>query len=93
MNAPIVPPYAHVDLFPLGPDTTSYRKLTSDFVHVERFRGRDVLVVEPEGLKLLRRGGVRRYQSPVAAGHLQQLANILADRKRRQTTSSSPTIS
>ena len=41
------------DLFPLGDDTTEYRKLTGDFVSVDSFRGQEILAVEPEGLRLL----------------------------------------
>jgi fumarate hydratase, class I len=55
MNAPaqIVPPYRHTPLFPLGPDTTGYRKLTSEGVRVEKAFGRDVLVVDREALRAL----------------------------------------
>ena len=38
MNAPTahpLPPYHHTALFPLGPDKTKYRKITSDGVKVE----------------------------------------------------------
>src|SRR2546429_516733 len=43
MNAPaqIVPPYRHTPLFPLGRDTTSYRKLTAEGVRVEKVIGND----------------------------------------------------
>ncbi len=41
------------DLFPLGPDKTQYRKISSDYVSVETFRGQDMLTVEPEGIRLL----------------------------------------
>ena len=48
MNAPTpipsaatpVPPYKHTPLFPLGKDTTTYRKLTSDGVRVEKVLGK-----------------------------------------------------
>ena len=55
MNAPaqITPPYKHSPLFPLGKDTTSYRKLTSDGVRVEKVMGRDILVIEREALRAL----------------------------------------
>ena len=79
MTAPIIPPYAHVDLFPLGPDTTPYRKLSNDFVHVEQFRGQDVLVVEPKGLKLLAEEAFADINHLLRPGHLEQLAHILAD--------------
>ncbi len=41
VNAMSAPPDApHQDLFPLGPDTTAYRKLTSDGVRVETLGSR-----------------------------------------------------
>ena len=48
MNAPVTPPipaYRHTPLFPLGKDTTPYRKLDVSGVRVEKVLGRDVLVV------------------------------------------------
>ena len=47
MNAPvsITPPYRHSPLFPLGHDTTPYRKLSSDGVRVEKVMGEDVVVI------------------------------------------------
>ena len=41
------------EMFPSGPDKTPYRKLTSDYVSVTSFNGRDVLTVDPEGITLL----------------------------------------
>ena len=58
MNAPVptpaAVPYHHTPLFPLGPDTTSYRKLTADGVRVEG-HGQDMLVVSHEALRALAR--------------------------------------
>ncbi len=80
MNAPIQPPpYAHTEMFPLGKDKTTYRKLTSDFVKVEQFRGKDVLVVEEAGLKLLAEAAFIDINHLLRPDHLQQLSNILAD--------------
>ena len=87
MNAPIaipsatspVPPYKHTPLFPLGPDTTPYRKVTTEGVRVEKVLGRDMLVVSREALKALSEaafGDINHYLRP---GHLQQLRNILDD--------------
>jgi fumarate hydratase, class I len=61
MNAPTpipssatpVPPYRHTPLFPLGPDTTPYKKITTDGVRVEKVLGRDMLVVSREALRAL----------------------------------------
>jgi hypothetical protein len=87
MNAPTpiptpatpVPPYRHTPLFPLGPDTTPYKKITTDGVRVERVLGRDMLVVSREALRALSEaafGDINHYLRP---GHLKQLRSILDD--------------
>ena len=88
MNAPTaiptpkpVPPYKHTPLFPLGADTTPYRKITTEGVRVEQVLGRDMLVVSREALRALSEaafGDINHYLRP---GHLQQLRNILDDRE------------
>src|SRR5712691_6620610 len=81
MNAPadIVPPYRHTPLFPLGPDTTTYRKLTGDGVRVEKALGRDVVVVAGEALRLLAEQAFIDINHLLRPGHLQQLRAILDD--------------
>jgi len=86
MNAPTafpdpkpVPPYKHTPLFPLGADTTPYKKITADGVRVEKVLGKDMLVVSREALRALSEaafGDINHYLRP---GHLQQLRNILDD--------------
>ena len=66
-------------LFPLGPDTTPYRKLTSAGVRVEKFGARDMLVVEPEALRLLAEQAMIDINHLLRPGHLVQLAAILKD--------------
>ncbi len=67
------------NMFPLGKDTTEYRKLTSDFVKIETFRGQDMLVVEPEALRLLSETAFGDINHLLRPGHLKQLASILDD--------------
>ena len=83
MNAPvdIVPPYRHTPLFPLGKDTTPYRKLTSDGVRVEKVMGKDVVVVDREALRILAEAAFIDINHLLRPGHLKQLAAILADRE------------
>ena len=69
------------NLFPLGEDKTPYRKLTSDFVSTDTFRGEEVLIVEEEGLKLLSEAAFSDINHLLRPGHLQQLANIMKDPK------------
>jgi fumarate hydratase class I len=86
MNAPTafpdpkpVPPYKHTPLFPLGADTTPYKKVNTEGVRVEKVLGRDMLVVSRDALKALSEaafGDINHYLRP---GHLQQLRNILDD--------------
>src|SRR3974390_3444154 len=81
MNAPaqIVPPYRHTPLFPLGKDTTSYRKLTSAGVRVETFQGKDVLVVEREALRVLSEAAFIDINHLLRPGHLASLKAIVED--------------
>ncbi len=67
------------NLFPLGKDKTEYRKLTSDFVKVESFRGQDILVVEPEAMRLLSETAFGDINHLLRPAHLKQLASILDD--------------
>src|SRR3982074_3455316 len=88
MNAPTafpdqkpVPPYKHTPLFPLGPDTTPYKKVTAEGVRVEKVLGKDMLVVSREALRALSEaafGDINHYLRP---GHLKQLRNILEDKE------------
>lgn len=67
------------DLFPLAKDNTPYRKLTSDYVSVDTFKGQDVLTVEPEGMRLLAETAFAEINHLLRPGHLKQLASILED--------------
>ena len=86
MNAPTafpdpkpVPPYKHTPLFPLGADSTPYKKITTEGVGVEKVLGKDMLVVSREALRALSEaafGDINHYLRP---GHLKQLRSILDD--------------
>ena len=81
MNAPatITPPYKHTPLFPLGKDSTRYRKLTSEGVRVESVGGRDLIVVEREALRALAEAAFGDINHLLRPGHLKQLRKILDD--------------
>lgn len=70
---------AEFEMFPLGKDETPYRKLTSNHVSTDTFRGKDVLVVEAEGLRLLSEQAFSDINHLLRPGHLKQLASILDD--------------
>jgi fumarate hydratase, class I len=67
------------NMFPLGKDKTEYRQLTSDFVKVETFRDQEMLIVEPEALRLLSETAFGDINHLLRPDHLKQLASILDD--------------
>src|SRR6266702_2195523 len=81
MNAPtqIIPPYRHTPLFPLGKDTTTYRKISSDGVRVETVMGREVLVVAREALRALAEQAFVDINHLLRPGHLASLKSIVED--------------
>jgi len=66
-------------LFPLAKADTAFRRLTTDHVGVDSFRGQDMLVVEPEALRLLSEAAFSDINHLLRPGHLKQLASILED--------------
>lgn len=70
---------AFLDMLPLGPDQTKYRKLTDRYVSTAEFNGEEMLMVDPEGIRLLSEEAFRDINHLLRPGHLEQLANILKD--------------
>src|SRR5574339_129418 len=81
MNAPvtppIVPPYRHTPLFPLGKAPTPYRKLSAVGVRTETVMGRELLVVEREALRARAEAAFTDINHLLRPGHLAQLRAIL----------------
>ena len=69
--------YSHV--YPLGEDTTPYRKLPIEGVSTITVEGKTVLKVAPKALEELAFAAARDVSHLLRPGHLQQLANILKD--------------
>ncbi|MEY4184169.1 MAG: hypothetical protein RIS07_572 [Actinomycetota bacterium] len=72
-------PFAHTDLLPLGPDTTEYRLLGTDGIDTFTTPHGEFLRVDDSALTLLTSTAMRDIAHLLRPGHLQQLANILAD--------------
>jgi len=81
MNAPTVPlpPYHHTPLFPLGPDKTSYRKVTAEGVKTETIMGKEMVVVSHEALRALAEAAFTDINHLLRPAHLKQLRKILDD--------------
>ncbi|MCU0789594.1 MAG: fumarate hydratase, partial [Nitratireductor sp.] len=58
---------------------TPYRLLTTSHVSLDRFRGEEMLVVEPEALRLLAEQAFIDINHLLRPAHLRQLASILED--------------
>src|SRR6478735_3913860 len=74
-----MPEFEFTELLPLGPDTTPYRQLTTDFVSTFETPAGTFLKVEPEALTLITSQAMRDIAHFLRPGHLQQLRNILDD--------------
>jgi fumarate hydratase, class I len=71
--------FSYSDLLPLGPDTTTYRKLTSDYVSTFEAAGRTFVQVEPEGIRLLTAEAMHDIAHYLRTDHLEKLSSILDD--------------
>src|SRR5712671_6758879 len=83
MNAPLtshpLPPYRHTPLFPLGKDTTTYRKIASEGVRMETILGKDVLVVSHEAMRALAEAAFADINHLLRPAHLASLKSIVED--------------
>ena len=68
------------EMFPLGKDTTEYKKISGDFVSSSSINGRDTLVVSSAALTLLAENAFRDVSHLLRSSHLAQLRSILDDK-------------
>ena len=71
--------FQYQEIFEHGSDTTTYRKLTSDYVSTTTFEGRELVKVQPEALTLLSREAMDDVAHLLRSSHLVQLVKILHD--------------
>jgi len=74
-----MPEFLYQDPFPQAKDDTKYRLLSSEYVSVSRFNGKEVLVVDPEGLAFLANQAFRDISFLLRPAHLAKVAAILSD--------------
>ncbi len=63
----------------MSPDTTEYYHLTSDYVKVENWGGHEILVVDPEALRVLARQATHDNSFMLRREHNAMVAKILSD--------------
>jgi fumarate hydratase class I len=66
-------------IFHLGKDTTNYRALGKEYVSVEDWGGRKMLMVKPEALTKLAKAAFADVSHLLRTSHLEMLAGILDD--------------
>lgn len=72
-------PFLYQPIFPLGEDKTQYYQLTDRYVHTEDFNGREMLVIDPEGLRVLARQAFHDVSFFLRPEHQESVARILND--------------
>ena len=73
------PAFEYQDPFPLGPDDTDYRLLSTEGVSTTTFEGREILKVAPEALAFLAQQAFHDTSFMLRTKHLEQVAGILSD--------------
>ena len=87
MNIEVAPPCRHTPLFPLGEDRTTYRKLDSGGVRIEKALGREIVVVAADALRQLAEATI--CSARAICGSCARSSTIP---RRARTTGSSPMI-
>ena len=72
-------PFKYQEMFPMSADTTEYYHLTSDYVKVEKWGDREMLVVDPEALTVLTRQATHDNAFMLRREHNEMVAKILHD--------------
>ncbi len=75
--------FKYTPMFPLGDDTTPYRKISnnhvSEYIKVSEFDGKEMLVVAPEALTELAKAAFKDVSHLYRPGHLEKLKKIMED--------------
>jgi fumarate hydratase class I len=71
--------FFYQDPYPILADSTTYRKISSDFVRVERLGDREIISIDPKGLELLAQEALSDVSFYLRASHLEKLRAILDD--------------
>lgn len=71
--------FIYQDPYPIEKDDTAYRKLTSDYVKIEKLGNREILTVDPKGLELLAEVAMTDVSFMLRTSHLEKLRAIIDD--------------
>ena len=71
--------FIYQDPYPILKDDTQYKKISSEYVKVEKLGDREILTIDPKGLELLSEVAMSDVSFMLRTKHLKSLANILDD--------------
>lgn len=71
--------FRYQDPYPIQKDDTVYKKLTSDYVKVEKLGEREILTIDPKGLELLAEEAMADVSFMLRSSHLASLKKIIDD--------------
>ena len=65
--------FIYQDPYPIEKDDTQYKKISSDFVKVEKLGDREILTIDPKGLELLSEVAMNDVSFMLRTKHLKSL--------------------
>ncbi|MBB1139849.1 fumarate hydratase [Myroides sp. WP-1] len=71
--------FIYQDPYPIQKDDTKYKKISSDFVKIEKVGDREILVVDPKALEVLSEAAMTDVSFMLRTAHLESLKAILDD--------------
>ncbi|MFY7846947.1 fumarate hydratase [Chryseobacterium gambrini] len=71
--------FRYQDPYPILKDDTVYKKLTSDYVKVEKLGDREILTIDSKGLELLAEEAMADVSFMLRSSHLESLRRIIDD--------------
>lgn len=71
--------FMYQDPYPIQKDDTQYKKISSDFVKIEKLGNREILVVDPKALEVLSEAAMTDISFMLRTAHLESLKAILDD--------------
>jgi len=79
MKSKFMSDFFYQEPFPILKDTTAYCKISSDYVRIEKFNNREILVVDPKALEVIAQEALADVSFYLRPTHLKKLNDILQD--------------
>ena len=71
--------FIYQDPYPILKDDTTYKKISSDYVKIEKLGSREILVIDPKALEILSEAAMTDVSFMLRTSHLEKLRAILDD--------------